>query len=246
MKPLVRVTQLEQYRRWRDQDEDSARFVLTEQDVVDSVTKAFEGNEYTRIGTAFHRIVEEGTPACEKVPEGQRVYTYYGKQKSEPVPCGRSFDVDGYSVVLDIAQIKTALAYRDEHPQAFHEVRLYKDYGDAVVTGCADMLDGTVIRDIKTKYGYVDDGDYRNSCQWRYYLELFEADTFCFDLFVFDGYNKERHGYDVRGLPLSRHEPAIVCHRYDRLEHDNRNLLQSFLYWAEYRNLTKYLIKEKI
>lgn len=42
--------------------------------------------------------------------------------------------------------------YRNEHPDAFHEIRIYKDFGDAVITGCADMIDGIEIRDIKTKY----------------------------------------------------------------------------------------------
>lgn len=36
---------------------------------------------------------------------------------------------------MDIAQCKAALSYRNEHPNAFHEIRLYKDFGDAIITG---------------------------------------------------------------------------------------------------------------
>ena len=180
MKPTIRVTTLESFRRYMS----DAYSYVTEQDVIDGITKEFDGNDYTRIGTAFHRIVEEGSPKCDKVPEGVREFTYYRKPAQEPVPCGRRFDVDGHDVVLDIAQIKVALEYRDQYSGAFHEVREYKDYGNAIITGCADMIWNGMIRDIKTKYSYPTDSDYIASCQWRFYLELFECDEFAFDLFV--------------------------------------------------------------
>lgn len=245
LKPLVRATQLEAYRKYMEQSE-YANYEITEQSVIESITGVFTGNEYTRIGTAFHSIVETGSPACEKVPAGNRSFLYYGKEAKEPVPCGRKFDIDGHGVILDIPQYKIALDYRNEHPDAFHEIRLYKDFGCAIVTGCADMIDGVEIRDIKTKYSYPSDIDYINSCQWRFYLQLFNADVFHFDLFVFDGYKIDKHGYDVRGLPLERYYPAITCYRYDNMERDNENLLHSFLEWVEYRGLTKYLLKEII
>lgn len=243
-KPTVRVTQIEAFRRWTRQSEYD-NFEITEQSVIDGITQEFTGNEYTRIGTAFHSIVETGQPVAEKVPQGVRKFTYYGKEMEEPVPCGRKFDIDGYGVVLDVPQCKVALEYRNEHPGAFHEIREYMDFGEAVVTGCADMIDGTEIRDIKTKYSVPKDADYINSCQWRYYMQLFGADVFHFDLFVFDGYNKDKHGYDVRGLPLKRHEP-ITVYRYPNMEQDNRRLLDDFLKWAECRNLTQYLKNKKI
>lgn len=245
LKPLVRVTQLEAYRKYIEQSE-YANYEITEQSVIEGITGVFTGNEYTRIGTAFHSIVETGCPVCEKVHPYERSFLYYGKEQTEPVPCDRKFNIEGFDVVMDVAQCKVAMDYRNEYPDAFHEIRLYKDFGEAVITGCADMIDGIEIRDIKTKYSYPSDSDYINSCQWRYYLELFNMDVFHFDLFVFDGYNKERHGYDVRGLPLKRYLPAIICHRYDGMERDNKNLLHSFLEWTDYRDLTKYLFKETI
>lgn len=242
LKPLVRVTQLESFRRFISGEYE----YVTEQDVIDGITKEFTGNEYTRIGTAFHSIVETGCPVCEKVAPGERSFLYYGNVQTEPVPCGRKFDIEGFGVVLDVNQCKVALDYRNEYIDAFHEIRLYKDFGDAIITGCADIIDGIEIRDIKTKYSYPSDMDYINSCQWRFYLELFNANIFHFDLFVFDGYKKDKHGYDVRGLPLERYSPPITCYRYEGMERDNKNLLHSFLEWAEYRDLTKYLIKETI
>lgn len=237
MKTQVRVTLLESFRRYMS---DEYAYV-TEQDVIDSITKKFEGNDYTRIGTAFHSIVETGKPVCTLEPSGERHFSYYGKEMIEPVPEGCRFSYDGGDAILDVNQCRVALDYRSEHPGAFHEIREYKDYGDAVVTGCADMIDGNVIRDIKTKYSAVSDDDYINSCQWRYYLELFGADNFAFDLFVFQGYSKDKHKGDVRGLALTPYKPSIECYRYPRMEDDNRKLLSDFLSWAEYRNLLKYL-----
>lgn len=243
--PLIRVTQLEAFRRYIEQSE-YANYEITEQSVIDSITGVFEGNVYTRVGTAFHKIVEEGTPQCEKVDAGERTFLYYGKEQKEPIPCGRAFDIEGNKVILDVPQCKVALSYRNEHLDAFHEIRLYKDFGDAVVTGCADMIDGVEIRDIKTKYSTPSDADYINSCQWKFYLQLFNADIFHFDLFVFEGYDKDKHGYDVRGLPLERHNPPITCYRYEGMEKDNERLLHQFLEWVEFRGLTKYLLKDKI
>lgn len=241
MKKQVRVTLLESYRKYMS---DTCSYV-TEQDVIDGITKKFEGNDYTRIGTAFHSIVETGIPKCEKVDAGERHFLYYNKDKVEPVPTGRKFTLDGGDIVFDVPQCKVALKYRNEYPNAFHEVREYKDFGDVVVTGCADMIDGNEIRDIKTKYSLVSDSDYIDSCQWKFYLELFGADIFHFDLFVFDGYNKEKHKGDVRGLPLYRYEPAITCYRYPEMEQENKALLESFIQWAEYRDLMKYLPEAK-
>jgi hypothetical protein len=235
------VTQLEKFRRYMS----GIYEFETEQNVIDTITAEFKGNAYTRIGTAFHSIVETGHPDCVEVPEGTRTFLYYGRPKTEDVPCGRQFDIDGCPIKLDVAQCKVALKYRDEHPNAFHEIRRYKDYGDAIVTGCADMIDGLIIRDIKTKYSSPSDRDYTDSCQWRYYLELFDLSDFYFDLFIFNGYKLDKHGYDARGLEIERY-PEIHCLRYPNMEHDNRNLLSDFLEWAESRNLMECLINQKI
>ena len=226
-KPLIRVTAIEAFRRYLANDEYSY-YEISEESVVDSITGVFKGSCYTRIGQSFHGIVQ------------------HGEQFGLPIENGFEFDIDGYSVRLSHEQRKIALAYRNEHPNAYHEFRGYKDYGRAVVTGCADMIDGVEIRDIKTKFSTPSDADYINSCQWRYYLDIFGADVFHFDLFKFNGYKKEKHGYDVRGLELTRHTPPITCYRYPEMENDNLALLNQFMDWAEARGLTEYLTSKRI
>lgn len=148
-------------------------------------------------------------------------------------------------MTFDKAQCQAALDYRGEHPWAFHEYRRYMDMGQAVVTGCADMIEGTELRDIKTKLTAPRDSDYRDSCQWRFYMQLFGCSTFHFDLFEFKGYDRERHGLDLRGLPIGRREP-ITLYRYRGMERDNERLLSMFLDWAERRGLTEHLMRETV
>lgn len=237
MKKLIRVTQIESFRKFITGDEDRDRFVVSEQDVIDSLTGVFQGNTLTRIGTFFHKIVEDGKIEATVAEEGYRTYLYYGKEVKEPVPRGRTAMIDGEPITLDVAQCKVALKYREEYPDAFHEIREFADYGDFVITGCADMIDGFEIRDIKTKYSQPNDADYINSAQWRFYLDMFGAETFHFDLFQFVDYNKDKHGGDVRGLELKRYEPAITCHRYPSMEQDNRYLIDEFIKWAKCREV---------
>lgn len=218
-KPLIRVTALEKFRRYIN----DVSSYDTEQSVIDTICGEFKGNVLTRIGTAFHSIIECGEPSYANPDEGCVI------------------DVDDYGVRFDARQLQVALDYRNEHPGAFHEIRRYKDYGCAVVTGCADMIDGLEIRDIKTKYSTPSDADYINSCQWRYYLDIFGAEVFHFDLFVFHGYNKDNHGYDVRGLELTRHTPPITCYRYPAMQDDNLELLNEFIEWAKHRDILKSL-----
>lgn len=219
MKPLIRTTQLEKFRRYITE----ASSYDTERSVINTLSGEFRGNEYTRTGTAFHSIIETGEP-------------HY----ADPVE-GCVINVDDHGVRFNDQQLQVALNYRNEHPNAFHEIRRYKDYGRAIVTGCADMIDGIELRDIKTKYSTPSDKDYIDSCQWRYYLDIFNADVFHFDLFIFEDYKIDKHGYDVRGLELKRHTPPITCYRYPNMEADNIALLNAFMDWAESRGLLSLL-----
>lgn len=220
-KPIIRVTQLESFRKYLNNGEYDY-YEITEQSVIDSISGKFKGNELTRIGTAFHSIIETGEPHYADPTEGCVI------------------DVDDHGVRFNAQQLQVALDYRNEFPGAFHEIRRYKDYGRAIVTGCADLIDGVEPHDVKTKFSTPSDKDYIDSCQWRYYLDIFEADVFHFDLFVFEGY-KKKHGYDVRGLELKRYTPPITCYRYPEMTDDNIALVNMFMDWAEERGLTHLL-----
>lgn len=212
---LIRVTHLEKFRRYITEQSDYD----TEESVIDAITGEFKGNEYTFIGTAFHRIVEGDYSGVEKI-EG-----------------GRIFNIDGNKVAYDISQCKVAMSYAESMPDAFHEIREYQEIQGVMITGCVDIIDGFTIRDIKTKYSPINDTDYIDSCQWRFYLNLFGADTFMFDLFEFVGYKKDKHGLDVRGLEIRQYSPPITCYRYNGMDQDNENLVKEFVEWAKLKGL---------
>lgn len=62
------------------------------------------------------------------------------------------------------------------------EVRGYKKYGPLVVTGCVDATEIWRVDDHKTTANFRPDG-YLEGCQWRFYLDIFGADVFRWNVF---------------------------------------------------------------
>ena len=88
MNPLIRVTTLEAFRKYIEQS-DYANYEITEQSVIDSIVGEFKGNEYTRIGTAFHRIVEEHHNVRKLSLESVHFYITIRNRKSRLHVVGR-------------------------------------------------------------------------------------------------------------------------------------------------------------
>jgi len=219
----IAITTLETYRKflagnqWTDQ-----------QKMIESITVPFEGNEYTRIGSAFHAIVEQGESVVEELPE-------MGKFR---------VTADGFPVIFNEEQVAMALKYRARLPYAFHEEWIGRQFDTPSmpiwVHGRVDVLHGTFVRDIKTKYSAVRYDDYAESAQWKFYLDLTGLDTFYFDLFEFPNYKVEKNGYDVSSLGI-RPYGAIECLRYEGMEGDNRRLVCDFTDFITRHGLTEYL-----
>ena len=84
-----------------------------------------------------------------------------------------TFEADGFRFILPDADIALPV---------IRELRGFKDYGDLLVTGKVDCLDGKVVIDHKTT-SRVDFERYLEGCQWRFYLDIFEADVFRWHVF---------------------------------------------------------------
>jgi len=84
------------------------------------------------------------------------------------------FEANGYRFLLPDAEF---------HLPAIREVRAYGEYGDLTVTGQTDCIDGRVVHDHKTTATFRPEG-YIEGCQWRFYLDMFEADLFRWNVFV--------------------------------------------------------------
>ncbi len=219
----ISITTLETYRKFLAGDE-----WTTQQAMIEALTAPFQGNEYTRIGSAFHAIVEQGEAVVEELDE-------MGKFR---------VTVEGWPVIFNEDQVAMALKYRNKLPYAFHEEWIGREFHtpsmDIWVHGRVDVLHGLFVRDIKTKYSAVKYDDYANSAQWKFYLDLTGLDTFYFDLFEFPNYKIDKHGYDVSSLGIKPYG-AIECLRYDGMVEENKQLVCDFTDFVTKFNLTKYL-----
>ena len=219
----ISITTLEADRKYLAGDEWSSQ-----EKMIESLITPFRGNEYTRIGSAFHAIVEQGETVIEELQE-------MGKFR---------VTVDGWPVIFNEEQVAIALKYRAKLPYAFHEEWIGREFDTPSmpiwVHGRVDVLHGIFIRDIKTKYSKVEYDDYAESAQWKFYLDLTGLDTFYFDLFEFPGYKIDKHGYDVSSLGI-RPYGAIECIRYDGMVEENKQLVCDFTDFIVRNNLTKYL-----
>lgn len=211
----IRATILEKFRRFIQEVSDYE----TEESLMETLTGKFTGNEYTRIGTAFHKIVELGN--------------IFGFENN--------VFIEGNLIKFNQSQVDIALAYKESIKGCFHEIRAQKVYSingaEIIVSGGADVVLGNQIRDIKTKYSYFKGiADYTNSVQWKLYCDIFEVPEFFFDIFEFQGYQKDKHGYDVSGLTLKKHDP-IPCLIYSGMQSDIEILLGQFIDFLRFRNL---------
>lgn len=208
---IVRVTMLESFRRFRDNVTETYD---TEEKLIETITGKFTGNSKTIIGSAFHSIIENyGTKNQETE---QSIFKKFGvKFSNEQIAIAQTH-------ALNIAPF-------------IPEIRSHKQYGNIIVSGAIDALQGNVIRDTKTKFRDVTVIDYLNSYQWRFYLDIFGLDRFVYDIFEFKEY-KENYALDVSLLQLKKHDP-FSCVSYDNMQKDIFSLVNDFSQWADFRKI---------
>lgn len=192
----------------------------TEASLIESLTGKFVGTDKTRLGSAFHKIIE--------LP-----FAFNGSLTT----------VDG--ITFTPAQAQPAIDYRNAHQQMIHEVPTKKIYHtrhmELMVTGRADGVEGNELRDAKTKFSYPGWGEYYSSFQWRFYLDMFDGVAFWYDVFEVRGYK----GTDASGRfegQIVPHEP-FPCLRYEALPNDVQNLAEEFANFMTIKNYTNLLTK---
>lgn len=177
---LARVSNLEAFRRWRE-DEGS-----TVEDFLHQLTH-FEPTPAMKAGTAFHAAIEQAQPG----------------EHEQLSAMGYTFLLPDGTLVLP----------------AIRELRGFKRYGELAVTGCVDCLDGRRVDDHKTTSRF-DAERYLAGYQWRFYLDIFEADVFRWNVFEIR---------NTKGLIYEVSDPQTleVC-RYPNLERDCEQLAREF------------------
>lgn len=182
---LARVSSIESFRRWREDDEQSA------EDLVHWLTHD-EPSEAMRAGTAFHKALEDAVPGDHS--------TLYALGYAFHLPDGE----------LALPTIR--------------ELRAFGNYGSLQVTGCVDCLHGKRVEDHKTTSRF-DAERYLAGYQWRFYLDLFGADTFRWNVF------------EIRELKPRVYEVAepqtLEAYRYPGLHEDCARLAADFYAFAQ-------------
>lgn len=127
-----------------------------------------------------------------------------------------TMEANGYTFLLPDAEI----ALPD-----VRELRTFGSYGRLRVTGQVDGLHGKRVDDHKTTASFRPDG-YLEGCQWRFYLDLFGADVFRWNVFEVTPVPKLDKTYNVK-------PPHILeqC-RYPGLHDDCMDLADAFYDFA--------------
>lgn len=107
----------------------------------------------------------------------------------------------------------------------FGELSFEKDYGPLTVRGRVDWLKGRTVKDYKTTASF-DADRYLEGYQWRYYLDMTDADTFEWIVFVMDELRGTHKEYEIFQI----HE--LRQHRYEGLHEDCMKLAGEFLEFA--------------
>lgn len=125
------------------------------------------------------------------------------------------------------------------------EEKREKDYGGVIVTARCDRIMGRMIADDKTTAQF-DAEKYMEKYQWRYYLDLFDADVFRWHVWECREIKNDRAAYWEKESEWPTDQIAIpgigwevyahhllTQYRYKELENDCRNLAHEFADFAQ-------------
>lgn len=150
-------------------------------------------------------------------------------QPTEPMLAGTAFhaalevakpgdyerlEANGYTFILPEGEIALP---------SIRELRAFGSYGPLQVTGCVDCLHGKTVIDHKTTARF-DAERYLAGCQWKFYLDLFGADVFRWDV------------YEIREVKPRVYEvsdpQSLTQYRYPGLHQDCARLAGEFYDFA--------------
>ena len=169
----------------------------------------FDGQDEPTVGDLVRFItVDEPTDAM-------RAGTAFHKaMELAQVGSHETFEANGYTFMLPDADLELP---------AIREMRAYGDYGGLTVTGQVDAIEGRIVFDHKTT-GTFDPERYLDGCQWKFYLDLFDADEFRWNVFVIK--EVEPQVYSVAAPQV------LAAYRYPGMHADCESLAADFLAFA--------------
>jgi len=197
----------------------------TEESLLESIKGLFTGNDKTKFGNAYHKVLEgEASPGRG----GAYVTTEDGIFVFSPAVSG------------------PAVQFKIDHPLMIHEIPLRKiyrtSYFNIQVSSRVDGVEGAAVWDHKCKFRNPDWQEYIDSVQWKYYLDILELKTFYYNIFEIKGFDQlpAKQPYLIKDVEVIHHEP-LLCEAYQDMQEDMMCLLNRFLEYIHEKDLLKYL-----
>ena len=222
----ISVTTLEKFRRFMAAETSFD----TEASLINTITGRFEGTDKTRIGHAWHSLIETPKKAC------------YMKYQNE-----LWMGIDGMAFPYKVGM--KAKAYASNHLVMVSEVPVRKIYTlpkyDIMVSGRVDGLEGIEVRDTKVEFNtYTTLKEFTESVQWRFYLDMLDLKVFHYDIWEVSGYKGLERFVDpfyyLEGIDINYNEP-LTLHPYKGMQDELRQLLIDFMSWIEHKQFFSIL-----
>jgi hypothetical protein len=165
----ISTTTLESFRLFMQPDQDW----MTEADLIASIKGEFVPTPAVLLGSAFGKVLE--TPDHYRTAHGYR--------------CG------DYTFANDV--MAPALKLMD-YERGMFEVKAARAYGDCDVVAVADQIVGGHLFEHKTTGSTFNFEKYADSCQWRFYVDIFQPLLVTYHVFELDD-----HGNGVAEIKAS-------------------------------------------
>ncbi len=217
----VSVTTLESFRLFLQEE------WFTEKRFLEQLSGKFISTLGMEFGTSYHRLLEVGLEYPNTL-----VFTH----------------TDGGKLInVSDAIINPALEFRSRHPNIISEIKNTKEYligNDTItVSGICDGVEGMILHEHKTCLGF--DGDkYVNSCQYKFYFEMFGAEIVQYNVFdliankteIKQAQNLEEFTQFIKSVEYNK----IMLYKSPDNSDYCYNLVSQFVEYVKYRNLQSY------
>jgi hypothetical protein len=197
------TTAIESFRLWSDPEQEW----MDEADLIATIRGTSVPSHGVLLGSAFGKVLE--APDTYAVPGGFRCQDF-------------AFGSDVVTPCLEVIDRRGVF-----------EAKAQKTYGDCDVVARADHLLGLHLSEFKTTLSTFDAQKYLDSCQWRFYFDIFEPLIVTYHVFCL---SEATNGViSLRGIE------SFNLYPYAELHEDCRDLVARFAAYARLRGLDAYL-----
>lgn len=232
----ISTTTIDSYRSYIEEDKLFGNIVTTEEKLLSYIKREAPPSPKMELGTAFHEILETPQICLDRFAK-----KINDKDLAFMSSNGNIFPFDIITKCYDTIDYS--------FPFEVKKTKIYEIEGEQIeVVAKADQWQGNIINEHKTSWGeiYINrEGErtsgesfnwekYHKSCQWKFYLDIFEAERVRYKVFELA---IDKTDYDKITL-LGIH--PFEMFPYENIKYDRLNLLESFVNYIHFRKLEDY------